>query len=307
MDLFIILGTIWRHKIVTIPVIVLTLLGLFYVLEVKPPTYQSTGSILLVNPPGPPTAQQIAANPSLGKISTANPYVSYGNLNFVADVVINIVDSPSVQQSLVQAGADPRYAVALAVELGNPPIIQVTGVASNGSEAIRTAQLVVGAVEQHLIQIQQNQSVNSRYMITGQEFAKPEIATKSVSGKLRTMITFLALGLIVLLVAVSIMEAFAKRRRRRGRGRSSRGSAANDSGNYMGPNSDYPESDAYEYPRSAPNEYPQPGAGRGRGPNCVMSLRGITIPPLGTAGTHRRMLAGGGDIRAGGHHTELCA
>lgn len=264
MDLFIILGTIWRHKIVTIPVIVLTLLGLFYVLEVKPPTYQSTGSILLVNPPGPPTAQQIAANPSLGKISTANPYVSYGNLNFVADVVINIVDSPSVQQSLVQAGADPRYAVALAVELGNPPIIQVTGVASNGSEAIRTAQLVVGAVEQHLIQIQQNQKVNSRYMITGQEFAKPEIATKSVSGKLRTMITFLALGLIVLLVAVSIMEAFAKRRR--GRGRSSRRSVANDSGNYMGPNSDYPESDAHEYPRSGPNEYPQPGAGRGQVP-----------------------------------------
>ena len=241
-------------QIVTIPVIVLTLLGLFYVLEIKPPTYQSTGSILLVDPPGPPTAQQIAANPSLGKISTANPYVSYGNLNFVADVVINIVDSPSVQQSLVQAGADPRYAVALAVELGNPPIIQVTGVASNGSEAIRTAQLVVGAVEQHLIQIQQNQNVNNRYMITGQEFAKPEIATKSVSGKLRTMITFLALGLVVLLVAVSIMEALAKRRR--GRGRSSRRSAANDSGDYMGPNSDYPESDPHEYPRSGPNEYP---------------------------------------------------
>ena len=261
MDLFIILGTIWRHKIVTIPVIVLTLLGLFYVLEIKPPTYQSTGSILLVNPPGPPTTQQIAANPSLGKISTANPYVSYGNLNFVADVVINIVDSPSVQQSLVQAGADPRYAVALAVELGNPPIIQVTGVASSGSEAIRTAQLVVGAVEQHLIQIQQNQKVNSRYMITGQEFAKPEIATKSVSGKLRTMITFLALGLVILLVAVSIMEALAKRRR--GRGRNSRRSAATDSGNYMGPNSDYPESDAHEYPRSGPNKYPQPEGSRG--------------------------------------------
>jgi hypothetical protein len=260
MDLFTILGTIWRHKLVTIPIIVLTVLGLFYVLEVKPPTYQSTGSVLLVNPPGPPTTQQIAANPSLGKISTANPYVSYGNLNFVADVVINIVDSPSVQQSLVQAGADPRYAVALAVALGNPPIIQVTGVASNGPEAIRTAQLVLGAVEQHLVQIQQNQNVNSRYMITGQEFAKPEIATKSVSGKLRTAITILALGLIVLLVAVSIMEALAKRRR--GRGRGSRRSAANEHDDYLAANADYPGSDPDEYPGPGSNEYPQPAGGR---------------------------------------------
>jgi capsular polysaccharide biosynthesis protein len=262
MDLFTILGTIWRHKLVTIPIIMLTVLGLFYVLKVKPPTYQSTGSILLVNPPGPPTTQQIAANPSLGKISTANPYVSYGNLNFVADVVINIVDSPSVQQSLVQAGADPRYAVALAVALGNPPIIQVTGVASNGPEAIRTAQLVVSAVQQHLVQIQQNQNVNSHYMITGQEFAKPEIATKSVSGKLRTAISILALGLIVLLVAVSIMEALAKRRRGRGRGRKSRRSAANEHDDYLAVNADYPESDPDEYPGPDPNGYPQPAGGR---------------------------------------------
>jgi capsular polysaccharide biosynthesis protein len=216
MDLFSIVGLIWRHKVATIPVILLTLIGLFYVLEVKPPTYQSTAKVLLSDPPGPPTAAQIAADPALGKINANNPYVNYGNLDLVADVVIDLVNAPVTQQTLVNEGANPKYTVALENAFDNPPVIQVTGTASNGPEAIKSAQLVAQAISQSLYQMQANQHVNSRYMISSDEIVKPTTASASSSGKLRTLVGFVALGIILLLVVVSIAQSLENRRRGRG-------------------------------------------------------------------------------------------
>jgi uncharacterized protein involved in exopolysaccharide biosynthesis len=47
MDFFSIFGTLWRHKWVSIPLVLLTLLGMGYVLALRPPTYQAKADILL--------------------------------------------------------------------------------------------------------------------------------------------------------------------------------------------------------------------------------------------------------------------
>ena len=73
MDLISIFRAVWRHKLVTIPVILLTCLAAFYVIAIKAPIYQASASFALVYPPGPPTAAQIVANPKLAKINPANP------------------------------------------------------------------------------------------------------------------------------------------------------------------------------------------------------------------------------------------
>lgn len=211
MDLFTLVGTIWRHRLATIPVILITLIGAGYVLEVKPPTYQSSAEILLANPPNPPTQAQIAADPALGKVNWNNPYLGYGNLVLVADVVIELVGSPAVQQELVNKGADPKYTVALENAFENPPVIQATGVGPSPAAAIKSAQLVAAQVIQSLYQIQAEQHVDRPAMITGAEFVKPSVATSSSSGKLRTLIGFFALGLILLLLAVSIAQAMENR------------------------------------------------------------------------------------------------
>ena len=59
MDLLSIPRAIWRQKLATIPVILLTVLGVFYVVAVKPPVYQATASFLLVNPSAPPTQRRL--------------------------------------------------------------------------------------------------------------------------------------------------------------------------------------------------------------------------------------------------------
>jgi len=224
MDLFAIGGSLWRHKLVTIPVILLTFLGMYYVIAVRPPTYQSKADILLTNPPGPPTSAQIAADPSLARVNAYNPFVSLENLVQVADVLIEMVSSPAARAALVQAGANPQYQLALDASLETPPGIEVTGVAPTARGALQSAQLVADVVSQDLYQIQAKKNVEKVYMITSIEFVKPTAATTVLSGKLRTLIEVLALGFILLLVGVSVSQAFEQRRNirhRRGRGSAS--------------------------------------------------------------------------------------
>jgi hypothetical protein len=213
MDLLSIVQAIWRHKLASIPVILLTAVGMFYVYAIKPPVYQATANLLLLSPPGAPTASQIAADPKLGKVSSNNPYVNFQNLAVVADAVQHVVTSAASAQALANAGADPRYLVALSTDYGAPPILQITGTASSAQAAIRTAILVTQAAKADLQLLQQKQGVNPFYMIKSTELVPPAQAQRSVSGKLRTLIAVLGLGTILLFVVVSVTDVLEKRRR----------------------------------------------------------------------------------------------
>jgi capsular polysaccharide biosynthesis protein len=215
MDLFTISGTIWRHRIAALPVILLTLLGAVYVVAIKPPTYQATANILLANPPSPPTAGQIAANPALGNVNANNPYLNYGNLVLVADMVIAVATAPAAGQSVVAQGANPKYTVELAPLLDNPPIIDVTDIGATPAAAEHSTQLVAQQVMTSLRQMQAAQKVNPKYMIDGTEIVSPTSATSSSSSKLRTLVGLLAAGLLLLLVAVSISQSLENRRKGR--------------------------------------------------------------------------------------------
>jgi capsular polysaccharide biosynthesis protein len=251
MDLLAIAGTLWRHKLVTIPVILLTLIGAFYVIEIKPPAYAAKASILLTNPPAPPTAAQIAAHPSLGHVNSNNPYASLGNLVLVADVVIEVVTSPTAKQALVQAGANPQYQVALDLSFDSPPAIDITGVATTPGAATQSAQLVANAVSGDLYQLQVSQHTSPGYMIGSIEYVKPTSATASSSSKLRTLIIVVVLGFIVLLVAVSTAQVLEQRRSgrkpRQGRQPAVR---ANDYGSFEEPRNG-PATEMYNAPQWA--------------------------------------------------------
>lgn len=215
MDLFSIGGTLWRHKRVSIPVILLTLLGVVYVLAFQAATYQADAKVLLTNPPASPTAVQIAQDPALAK--TNNPFANLGNLTYVADTLIDEVSAPADKDTLTEAGAS-RYQVALADgdQTSIPPAIDITGTAANAQAAMQTAQLVATAISSDLNKLQVSQHVQSKYMINAVEYVTPASATK-VSGKLRVAAGVVAIGLIVLLVSVSIAQGREEQKNRRSR------------------------------------------------------------------------------------------
>ena len=210
MDLISIVRAIWRHKLATIPVILFTCLGIFYVVEIKAPVYQASASFVLVYPPSPPTTAQIAADPKLAKINTANPLLGYSDPSAVTQIVISLVGTPASAQALAKAGAGTQYQVAPSA--GSSEIIDITGVGSSAQSAVLSAVLVTKATEHALYQVQANQGVNPTYMIKSYQLAIPNQAAQKLSSKLRELIGFLGLGVLLLFIVVSIAEAMGKRR-----------------------------------------------------------------------------------------------
>jgi capsular polysaccharide biosynthesis protein len=212
MDLLALFRTMWRHKLVVIPVVVIVLFGMFYVLKVKPPTYQSDAEIILVNPPAAPTQQQIAADPRLAKINSDNPYLGYGDLTLVGDFVLDRITSQSTQTQLAAQGVSPKYQAAMSSDTGNPPIIDITGVGTSAAAAVHSATLVSQAAQMAMLNMQKVDHVNPTYMIQASLLVAPTAAKSSVSSKLRDLIAVIAVGVILLFIAISIAEAVTRRR-----------------------------------------------------------------------------------------------
>ena len=210
MDLLLIARKLWRYKLVTLPIIALTIVGSWYVLAVKEPLYEAQSSYLLINPPSPPTAEQIASNPALGRIDSDNPYTRYPDQAVVIDVLTRSLNSESARKTLVKAGADHRYMVGSGAQFGSAsPIVQITGTGSTPAIAMRTANVVGHGVIGELERMQRAEGVDPRYRITTLQVEVPENATLRASGQLRMLVAVLALGTLMLFVVVSVFDALA--------------------------------------------------------------------------------------------------
>jgi hypothetical protein len=219
MDLFSIGGALWRHKKVSIPVILLTLFGVFYVLTIQTATYQADAKVLLTNPPAPPTAVQIAQDPSLAR--TENPFANLGDLTYVADVLTDEVSAAAERDTLSEAGVS-GYQVALddPDQTSIPPAIDITGTGANSHAAIQSVRLATAALVRDLDKMQVGQHVQRKYMINAVEYVTPTSAAKVSSSSLRVAVGVVAIGLLALLVAVSMAqgrEEHNRRSRRAGR------------------------------------------------------------------------------------------
>jgi hypothetical protein len=213
MDLLSISQTIWRHKLATLPIIALMFIGTFYVVKIKPPVYETTSSYILVNPPAPPSSDEIARHPALATVNANNPYVQYNDLSIVSSLLTQTVTTDPVRSQLVRAGADDRFTVGPSTQypLGTP-IVQITGIAATSSGAVRSATLVGAKFSDVLGKLQAAQGVDPHYWIRAHEVNPPGPATQRVSSKLRTLVAVLVLGIIMLFVTVSVLNAVEQRR-----------------------------------------------------------------------------------------------
>ncbi len=207
---------IWRYRVVTLPVLALTLLGAFYVVAIKKPEYSATTSYVLINPPAPPTADEIAADPKLGRISPDNPFTRFTDQSVVVNLLASSLSNESARRALVQQGADPRYTVAPTGTFGYSSLImEVTGTGPTPETAIQTARLVGAALTTELERMQASQGVADRYRIQTQRVVAPDHATQRLSGKLRTLVGVFTLGAILLFVVVSAAEGLTELRAER--------------------------------------------------------------------------------------------
>jgi hypothetical protein len=210
VDLLKISRKIWRHRIVTLPVVVLTLLGAFYVVAFKAPVYSASSSYVLINPPLPPTAEDIARDPALGRINSDNPYTRFPDQSVIVGLLSSSLSNESARRALSGQGADNRYTVAPASQFASSSLlVDVTGVASSPQKAMQSAELVGAALTGELDRMQASQGVDPRYRIEAQRVVAPDHAEQRLSGKLRPLVGVLAMGAILLFVVISAAEGLA--------------------------------------------------------------------------------------------------
>jgi hypothetical protein len=208
MDLLSVTLKIWRHRLVTFPIIVLTLAAATYVVAIKKPEYQAKTSFALLYPPPPPTADQLARDPELAKIDTNNPYTRFSDQSVIISILASTMNSRAAQQSLSKTGA--QYVVGPSMEFGYAtPVVQVTANAWNPMTAVRTATTAGRALSQELNRMQAARGVAERYRIRTLEIGTPGQARLQASGKLRTFVGVVVMGAIALFVALSVADAFA--------------------------------------------------------------------------------------------------
>jgi hypothetical protein len=208
MDLLMIVRKIWRYRLVTLPVILLTLFGGAYVVVAKDSVYEASASYVLINPPPPPTAEEIARRPALGRINADNPYTRFTDESVVVQVLASTVSSESAQQALMEAGGDDRYTVEPGAEFGySSPIVDITGVGSSPKAAIRTAEAVGNAVIKELERMQQARGIDPGYQIKTQLVNAPDDAKLKAADQIRVLVVVLALGAVLLFVVVSVGDA----------------------------------------------------------------------------------------------------
>jgi hypothetical protein len=209
MDLLSLLRLISRHWRVTIPAALLTLIGLVGAFLVSSPTYEATGSVLLLAPPEAPRVDPAtgeAASPGVGQ----NPFARYGDLSIVADILARFMDSDSKRTEFEAEGVSGYVVAANSLQRG--PVVDVTGKGSSSEEAIASADAVLEDVDATLTELQVAEDADPDYHITSALLEPPSTATAMVGSTLRTAIAVMALGGLGTLGLAVVAEAIGRRR-----------------------------------------------------------------------------------------------
>ena len=209
MSLLLILRKIWNYKLVTLPIFACVLALAYYVVAVTDSTYEASGTYILVNPPPPPTEADIARDPSLELSGTDNPYLRFDG-SVLAQVLSSRLNSEEVRASLTKQGADPNYVAAPSAEFGfSAPILQITGTGTSPAAAINTTNLVGRTLARELKQMQEIRRVNPAYRIKTEAVVAAHDATLKASGKLRSLVAVCVLGVVLLFIAISVLDAIS--------------------------------------------------------------------------------------------------
>lgn len=214
VDLLTIFGVVWRHRLVTALVMVMTAVGSVVVITASPPMWSATTSYLLIEPPLPPTPEQLQEEPRLRQLNSDNPFARYGDPTVIIDVVSRIAATKAVQDDVEEAGGVADFEVLPSTRFGAAsPIIDVTVTGGSEERVLSSLALVGDFVGRLLRQVQADEAVSPRYFYSLRQINSPSEGTREFSSTLRLLVGVLALGGLTLIAALSILEGRRRRRR----------------------------------------------------------------------------------------------
>ncbi|WP_433876423.1 hypothetical protein [Sinomonas atrocyanea] len=225
MDPTTLFRTLWHHKWVALPVVLLTALGCLYVFTTDR-TYVSSASYAMISPQLP-TDRQMELDPNLAKVNRDNPYLRSSDV-LLSQVLIRKLSDKPVAEELVSKGLSGEYAISPGTPgQGFGLILQIEASARTAEQATATVNELGKRLDADLYAVQKVRGADDSSLITAEPVTAPN-AEESFSSRLRTMIIVAVAGTVVLFSSVSVARALelAASRRRGRRARSAVGAAA---------------------------------------------------------------------------------
>lgn len=215
MDPIQVMRTVWRHRLMALPVIVLTLVAVVYVAKWGPRSFESTASYVLISPRAPSTAE-ILKDPSLADVSADNPYLrTSSDPALAAQVVISTMNSERTVQALADQGIPTEYSAQPGSGSGGSSIITFTATAGTAEQSLKAMDFLGSQLLSILKDVQTANGADDRYLISAIEVDASEHAVEKVSSRLRTIVVVATGGLVLLFAVMSLAQARENSARRR--------------------------------------------------------------------------------------------
>ncbi|HEY9314826.1 hypothetical protein [Williamsia sp.] len=213
MNPFAIFSTLWAHKLLAIPLVLLIVGACGYAMFYGPRTYESSATYVLITP-DTPSDLDIANNPAL-TAKTDNPYLRAPEPSLAAQVVMTRLGALDVAEALERDGLSTDYTALPASEFGSGQIIRVTASADTPEKAVNTTSRLGTLLTEELRSIQLVNGADEQYFMTAQEVTPPGAAVERLSSRLRNVAMLGVAGLVLLFGAVSAARALELRKSRR--------------------------------------------------------------------------------------------
>jgi len=211
MNIASVLRTLWRHRKVVIPVFALSLLACIGAFYAAGPTYRASAAVVLLNPPALP--EVTPENPEIPP-EFQNPYARFGDLSVIVDILVRVIDSEPVKDSLAAKGLDGTYEIAANRDFYRGPIVDVSAEADTEAQALLNANLLIDEMQRELLDLQVQQGTAESYYIKSEIVVAPDKATRVLSKTLRLLILVAGLGMVVTVASGLIADARQRRRER---------------------------------------------------------------------------------------------
>jgi hypothetical protein len=176
------------------------------------PEYEAKGEYFLLVPSLAPDQNGTGAEDLTAEdLARLNPYLGYGNLQIVGELLARKMNSQTVAESLKAQGATADYVVDIVP--GQSPSLSVTTNGDSAESALHTHQLVTERLRLDLEVLQRDKGAPELSWITMDQVFEPRAAVFQRGSKIRAAAGVALLGFGGTLIGVFLVEGVISNRR----------------------------------------------------------------------------------------------
>ncbi|GAA4760155.1 hypothetical protein [Citricoccus nitrophenolicus] len=212
MDPLSVLKTLWTHKWVAMPMVVLTVLACAYGMFWAPRSYESSATFALAMP-SVPTERELENDPELVALNADNPYLRWNDTSLLAQVVIARVSSNDVAKELEGRGLSTDF--TLVAPAGTTSgMLTITATDTSPENAANTVAFLAEAFTGVLREVQKVNNADDLYLVEAMPISGPTPPEEVFSSRLRSTAVLGVVGGLLLFGAVSLAQSVSESRRR---------------------------------------------------------------------------------------------